>query len=324
MNFETVPTPEMVDRVRKFLESEIPGLPEEACFFHVIPAPLEKTVSYGGGTARGPEAILEASVQLEAFDGVSRPCELGIYTTEPVQTLEEIEHLVSKVWKSGLHEQGEALEAGTAGSKVWKLAAPTGLVAAHKHKFPIVLGGEHTVTLGALRALKAAGETFGVVQFDAHADLRDEYEGSKLSHACVMRRAVDDLSLPLFQIGVRALSLEEHDLRIERGIPHLDAAEITKNGIPETLLPADFPQKVYVTFDVDGLDPSAMPSTGTPVPDGLSWRESFQCLEKIAAERTIIAADVVELAPIDGLHGPDFGAAQLAYRIMGLAARQRT
>jgi agmatinase len=178
-----------------------------------------------------------------------------------------------------------------------------------------VLGGEHTVTLGALRALKAAGEEFGVIQFDAHADLRDEYEGSKLSHACVMRRAVDGLGLPLFQVGVRALSLEEHELRIERGIGFSNGWNFSADKIP-----ADFPEKVYITFDVDGLDPSAMPSTGTPVPDGLTWREAFQCLEEISKVRKIIAADVVELAPIDGLHAPDFGAAQLVYRIMGLAA----
>lgn len=277
--------------MKKFIESEIPDRSPENCFCHVIPAPLEETVSYGGGTAAGPEAILDASDQLEAFDGISSPCELGIHTCDSVRTLEEIESAVAGVWTLG--------------------------------KFPLLLGGEHTVTLGALRALKAAGETFGVVQFDAHADLRDEYEGSKLSHACVMRRAVDDLGLPLFQIGVRALSLEEHDLRIKRGMPHLDASEISRQGIPETLLPDGFPEKVYVTFDVDGLDPAAMPSTGTPVPNGLSWREAFRCLEKIAAERDLIAADVVELAPIDGLHAPDFGAAQLAYRLIGLAARAR-
>jgi agmatinase len=305
--------------MKKFLESEIPDLPEEDCFFHVICAPMEETVSYGGGTGRGPQAILDASDQLEAFDGESCPCELGIHTTGPFQTLESIEDAVSKIWSA-------------------------------KH-FPVLLGGEHTVTLGALRALKAAGEEFGVVQFDAHADLRDEYEGSKLSHACVMRRAVDDLDLPLFQIGVRAFCVEEHEFRKERGIPHLDASEISRTGIPEKLLPDDFPEKLYVTFDVDGLDPSVMPSTGTPVPNGLSWREAFQCLEKLLGggsrfrqgcggqassfqcmekdgvqaqpARKMIAADVVELAPIDGLHAPDFGAAQLVYRIMGLAARGR-
>jgi agmatinase len=270
--------------MKQFLESEIPNLPEKECFFHILPAPLEETVSYGGGTKNGPQAILEASDQLEAFDGKSLPCELGIHTDGFFQSLEEVEQAVSRVWKNGT--------------------------------FPFLLGGEHTVTLGALRALKAAGEEFGVIQFDAHADLRDEYEGSKLSHACVMRRAVDDLGLPLFQIGVRALSLEEHQFRQERGIRFSKGWNFSADE-----LPADFPEKVYITFDVDGLDPSVMPSTGTPVPDGLSWREAFQCLEEIARVRKIIAADVVELAPIDGLHAPDFGVAQLVYKILGLVSR---
>jgi agmatinase len=278
--------------MKKFLESEIPDLPEEECFFHVICAPMEETVSYGSGTAKGPQIILEASDQLEAFDGISCPCELGIHTVDgEFETLEKIESAVLNVWEL--------------------------------KKLPILLGGEHTVTLGALRALKAAGEEFGVVQFDAHADLRDEYNGSRLNHACVMRRAIDDLGLPLFQIGVRALSIEEHLLRENRGILHLDAMEIAKRGIPSTLLPPGFPEKVYITFDVDGLDPSAMPSTGTPVPNGLSWREAFECLEKIAEERTVIGVDVVELAPVTGLHAPDFGVAQLIYRLAGFVARAR-
>lgn len=276
--------------MNRFLESEIEPRPPEQCRFHVIPAPLEATVSYGGGTAGGPAAILAASQQLEAFDGAGCPCEKGIFTHGAAETLDAIEAATARALACG--------------------------------GFPVVLGGEHTVTLGALRAFKAAGEPFGVVQFDAHADLRDEYEGSKLSHACVMRRAADDLGLPLFQIGVRALSAAEHALRIERNIPHLDAAEIERHGLPERLLPDDFPRRVYITFDVDGLDPSVMPATGTPVPGGLFWREAVALLEMIARERLIIGADVVELAPAAGLHAADFAAARLVYAIMGLAARQ--
>lgn len=276
--------------MKKFLEAETPDLPEKECFFHVIPAPLEATVSYGGGTAKGPGAVLEASRYLETFDGVSCPCDLGIFTHKPAGTLDAIEAAVARV----LEMNG----------------------------FPVMAGGEHTVTLGALRALKAAGDAFGVVQFDAHTDLRDEYKGSKLSHACVMRRAMDDLDLPLFQIGVRALSLEEHRLRIERNVLHLDAAEIAKNGIPDRLFPARFPKKVYVTFDVDGLDPSIMPATGTPEPGGLFWWQTMELLGKIASEREIIGADFVELAPIEGLHAADFTVARLIYNVMGLIARQ--
>ena len=275
-------------KMKKFLESEIPDLPEEECLFHVIPAPFEKTVSYGKGTARGPEAILEASYQLEAFDGVSCPCEQGIFTHEAATTLEAIEDAVCRVLELG--------------------------------RIPVVLGGEHTVTYGALKALKDAGEKFGIVQFDAHADLRDEYEGSHLSHACVMHRATD-LDIPIFQIGVRSLSKPEVELREELGIPHLDGYEIGRFGIPERLLPEGFPERVYVTFDVDGLDPSIMPSTGTPEPGGLDWFQAMDCLQKIVNTRTIIGGDFVELAPIESLHAPDFLVARLIYNFVGMISR---
>jgi agmatinase len=280
--------------MQAFLASEIPSLPADQCHFHVICAPIEQTVSYGKGTVDGPRAILDASDQLEAFDGVSTPCERGIHTIPtPCRSLEEIERIVANVYTHG--------------------------------HFPFLLGGEHTVTLGALRALKNAGETFGIIQFDAHADLRDDYEGSTLSHACVMRRAIDDLDLPIYQIGVRALSIEEHTIRQEKKIGFLQQSAtsdcLTSWRFSAEDLPDDFPDKVYITFDVDALDPSVMPSTGTPVPDGLMWREAFHCLQCIAKSCNIIAADVVELAPIDGLHAPDFGAATLVYRIMGLVSR---
>lgn len=277
--------------MRSFLESEISDRPPEQCAFHILCAPMEQTVSYGGGTARGPEAILNASVQLEAFDGTSCPCELGIHTAaETFQALEEIERGVSNVWKN--------------------------------RAFPILLGGEHTVTLGALRALRRAGAEFGVVQFDAHADLRDEYEGTPLSHACVMRRAIDDLELPLVQVGVRALSLDEHRLRTERGIVHLDADEMACTGIPSPLLPPGFPEKIYITFDVDVLDPAVMPATGTPEPGGLSWREAMRCLQTVVAERRVIGADFVELAPIPALHAPEYTVARLIYNFMGMLQRR--
>lgn len=275
--------------MKQFLESEIPDLPAKECRFHIIPAPLEATVSYGGGTNLGPAAIIAASYYLEAFDGVSCPCEQGIFTHPAASSLEEIEASV-----------GEVLQQGG---------------------FPLMLGGEHTVTFGALRALKAAGQEFGVVQFDAHADLRDEYEGSQLSHACVMRRAIDDLDLPLFQIGVRSLSRQEYQLRQERNIRYLDAVEIARNGIPERLLPADFPDKVYLSFDVDGFDSAIMPATGTPEPGGLDWREVSFCLEKIVAERQLIGADFVELAPIENFPAPDFTVARLIYNLLGLVER---
>jgi len=276
-----------------FLDGEIPNAKPEAAAYHIIPVPLESTVSYGGGTARGPEAIIEASTQLELWNGQGKPALQGVHTAPAVdcsgpitKTLDRIEDAVSYAIEC------EAL--------------------------PIVLGGEHTVTLGALRAMKQRYHRVGVVQFDAHADLRNTYEGSPYSHACVMRRAAEDLGLPLFQIGVRALCEEEALFRAASEIPHLDARELAVKGIPPHLLPRDFPDRIYITFDVDGLDPSVIRATGTPVPGGVSWHDALTLLEAVMEGRKLAGADVVELAPAAGDHASDFAAAQLAYVLMGL------
>jgi agmatinase len=276
--------------MKRFLASEIPDAPPEECRFHIIPAPLEATVSYGGGTARGPDAILEASFYLEAYDGSGTPCDAGIATLAAVQGLEEIEAAVSKAWNAGAT--------------------------------PVLLGGEHTVTLGALRALKKAGREFGVVQFDAHADLRDVYEGDPLSHACVMRRAVDDLGLPLFQVGVRALSEAEDRFRGERDIPFVDAADLAADGTDSLTLPPEFPGEVYLTIDVDVLDPSIMPSTGTPEPGGLGWYTLLSLIESCLRGRRTLGFDVVEFAPLPALRAPDTTAATLVYRVMAMLERE--
>ena len=273
-----------------FLATEIPDLPKDQCLFQVIPAPYEQTVSYGSGTALGPAAILAASSQLEAYDGISCPCEHGIYTREQATSLEAIGQAVTEVSGAG--------------------------------QIPIVLGGEHTVSTAAIAALHKQGKRFGVIHFDAHGDLRDHYQGNPMSHACVMRRALD-LGLPIFQIGVRALSRDEAKLRRELTIPHLDAAEIAKKGIRTELVSEYFPDMdtVYVTFDVDCLDPGIMPATGTPEPGGLSWWQAMDCLQQITASCRIIGFDVVELAPIKGVHAPDFLAARLIYNLMGMISR---
>ena len=272
-----------------FLASECARRGPEA-LFHVLPAPLEATVSYGGGAARGPAAILEASQQLEDWDGRSCPLEAGIHTLPAVDCGGPIEAVL------------ERIEAATAAI----LAAG---------KIPVTLGGEHTVTLGALRAISAHfAEPVGIIQIDAHADLRDEYEGSRFSHACVMRRAVDDLGLPLCR--AEAEYRKAHDR-----IRFLDAANFARQGFPEPLPPPDFPRHIYITFDVDGLDPSVIRATGTPVPGGPGWHDCLRFLELATAGRRVIGFDVVELAPQPGDHASDFAAAQLVYNLMGLALR---
>ncbi|MCC8194170.1 MAG: agmatinase [Deltaproteobacteria bacterium] len=284
----------------RFLASELPALPPEECLFHVIPVPYEATVSYGGGTRRGPAAIIEASNQLEVWTGEKNPGEHGIYTWPAVNC------------------------PGEAPAALDTIADATGnALASRADAVPVLLGGEHSITFGALRALRDHYGAIGVIQFDAHADLRDTYGGSKYSHACVMRRAADDLSLPLYQLGVRSLSPEEVAYRKEKGIPHLDAREFARLGGAEwlrnqagPLLPRDFPHRVYLTFDVDALDASVMPATGTPEPGGLSWWESLALVRRCLSGRECIGLDVNETAPIEGFTAPTFTAARLTYELM--------
>ncbi len=280
-----------------FHGEDVPPSPPDRALFHIIPVPYEKSVSYGAGTINGPQAILDASCQLETFDGKSVPADLGIHTLPMLDC-------------SGSHEDALArIEAAVA-------------ACLSIEKIPVILGGEHTITYGAIRALRHKHPDFGVVQFDAHADLRETYEGSRFSHACVMKR-VFDLGTPLLQLGTRSYSLEEHTLRQEQRIAHIDAQDIFRMDISDFVLPADFPEKVFISFDVDGLDPSIMPATGTPVPGGLSWYQAMGLLEGIIDSRICIGFDVVELAPVPFFPSSSFTAAQLVYAIMGFLGRSQ-
>ncbi|MBU2871754.1 agmatinase [Colwellia sp. E2M01] len=284
-----------------FLGSEIAqGKPEDA-LFHVIPVPYEASVSYGGGTSLGPSAILKASWQLEEWDGKSKPCEQGIYTHPVVDCSVSPEQVIENI------------------------AAAT-KIAGDFAKIPVVLGGEHTVTYGVIKGLLESGvvnvNDIGIVQIDAHADLRDAYEGDKLSHASVMKRIVD-LGIPLFQLGIRAFCEEEVETRKAANVHFIDADDLVPNNINEITLPEDFPKNVFFTLDIDGMDPSVFPSTGTPVPGGLSWYQTLSLFESVAKQRNIIGFDIMEFAPINGFHAYDFAASFLTYKMMGIVERNR-
>lgn len=281
-----------------FLQSEIEqGSPEDA-FFHVIPVPYEDSVSYGGGTCFGPSAILSASEQLEIWDGKSKPADLGIYTAPVVDCFGEGEQVINNI--------AEATKATLAHGQI-----------------PVVLGGEHAVTWGVIKGFLDAGITdIGVVQIDAHADLRHAYEDNLYSHASVMKRIVEQ-GVPLYQLGVRAFCEEEMATRKEFGVHHLDGDDIVPNNIQSITLPEDFPKNVFFTLDIDGLDPSVFPSTGTPVPGGLSWYQTLNLFESVAKQRNIVGFDIMEFAPIAGFHAYDFAAALLTYKMMGIVARNR-
>ena len=271
--------------------------PEKA-FFHVLPVPYEKTVSYGNGTAKGPDAILKASDQLELWDGQSKPGEAGVYTWPAIDCSRKAERVLQDI------------------------ALAVGRILSFR-KFPVVLGGEHTVTWGVIKGYLDAGvKDFGVVQVDAHADLRDAYEGDKFSHASVMRRVVE-AGIPLVSLGVRAFCEEERDARVKHGVKAFDAQELVPGGVSKVRLPGNFPRNVFFTLDVDGIDPSVLPATGTPVPGGLGWYQTLSLFESVAKQRRIIGFDVMEFAPIAGFHAFDFAAALLTYKLMGIVQRHQ-
>lgn len=272
-----------------------PSAPKDA-LFHVIPVPYERTVSYGGGTCRGPQAILEASCQLELFDCRSVPADSGIYTAPPVDCSGSIKETLTNIRAA----VSETLNCG---------------------KIPVMIGGEHTVTFGAVEALyDRYGKDFCIVQFDAHADLRDSYDGTKFSHACIMKR-VFDMDIPFYQLGTRSYSMEEHNLRLRHNIHYMDSEDIFREGPESFELPPYFPENVFITFDIDALDSSLMPATGTPVPGGLTWQQSVTLIEKVMTSRKCVGFDLVEYAPIEGFHGYSFTAAQLIYNMMGILQR---
>lgn len=280
-----------------FLQSEAEGREELEPLFTVIPVPLEQSVSYGSGTARGPAAILAASQQLEAWDGRSEPISAGIATVSPVNCSGSIDTVLGRIQ--------EAVQKVIDGRSL-----------------PVVLGGEHTVSLGSIRALAVNCPTpVGIVQIDAHADLRASFEGSPFSHACVMRRALEECGCSLMQFGVRALCLAEEQYRRDMRVQHLDGRAIPGSKLHTFALPASFPRDIYLTIDVDGLDPSVIGATGTPVPGGPGWHETLTFIERVVAGRRVVGFDLVELAPRDGDHASDFAAAQLVYSVMGIISR---
>mgnify|MGYP001812048022 CR=1 FL=1 len=266
----------------------------------VLPVPYEETVCWAGGTAGGPEGILRASPHLEFYDEQldAEPYKLGVWTDRPLPvdggTAALLDRIESRV--------GEHMDAG---------------------KWVLMLGGEHSITPGAVRAVAARHPDLVLVQFDAHADLREDFEGNPLSHACAMARCLDHVS-ELRAVGIRSYTREEAD-RIHRGIEGyrlVHAWEMATEKITRLIDGIDG-KPVYITFDVDYFDPSFMPATGTPEPGGGEWYSTLALLEALFSRANVVAADIVELAPSAGLHHCDFSAARLAYKMIGMLQRKR-
>lgn len=262
----------------------------------IIPVPLERTTTYARGTRKGPCAIIEASRNLETFDEELR---VETYQRVGIATLEEMD-----------------TEAGSLDSVLAHIRTTVmGLL--EEGKFPVLLGGEHSLTPPAVSAAARKFPDLSVLQIDAHADLRQSYQENPSSHACALRRVVE--ICPAVQVGIRSLSQEE-----AADIPKLKTTVFWAKDIVERptatwagqVVEALSPH-VYLSVDLDGLDPSIMPATGTPEPGGLSWEQTTQLLRTVARQRTVVGVDVVELLPTPGLHAADFLAAKLVYRILG-------
>lgn len=261
--------------------------------FIVMSVPYDLTTSYVPGARNGPKAIIEASTHMELYDeelGLS-PYKAGIHTLTPL----EVVTYGPKAMTDVVYETAKSLIA-------------TG-------KTLVTLGGEHSITVGPVRAFKEKYPGLSVVQFDAHTDLRDEFEGASYNHACVMHR-IFDLNIPFVQIGIRSLC-EDEAYFIENN--HLKPYYQHNLPEPQVLVEAIVKKlsgPLYITFDLDCLDPAIMPATGTPEPGGMDYRSALTILAGLFAHFQVVGFDVVELSPIPGLVAPDFLAARLVYKMM--------
>ncbi|HDQ03496.1 MAG TPA: agmatinase [Deltaproteobacteria bacterium] len=261
--------------------------------FVVVPVPYDLTSTYQPGSRRGPAAIIEASCNMELFDEeLKKETYLsGIHTTQPLD----------------VDARGPKSMVSLVRKKISRIAA--------MDKIPVMLGGEHSISFGAVQALSEKYPKLTVLQLDAHADLRDSYQNTAYSHASVARRFAE--KCPLVQVGIRSMSKEDAD--------YLAKSEVKSYSADFILVNEDWPEKVcddlsgdvYVSIDLDAFDPSIMPSTGTPEPGGLNWSQVLRLLKLVAQNSRIRGFDVVELAPLPGIIAPDFLAAKLVYRFMG-------
>jgi agmatinase len=259
----------------------------------IVPVPYDRTASYMKGTADGPRAIVEASGYMELYDDEldAEPHTVGIHTAPPVSGNDDPPEVMVEMVRKAVAGH---LQRGT---------------------MPVVLGGEHSVSIGAIQAYQARYPRMSIVQLDAHGDLRDVYEGSKYSHACVMRRFAG--TLPTLQVGIRSISTEERDFIRAKRLPIVYARDFVER--PEAALREvdRLSDEIYLTIDVDYFDPAIMPATGTPEPGGPGWYPTLAFLRELCRRKTLVGFDVNELRPLGDDVAPDFLAAKLVYKMIG-------
>lgn len=258
-----------------------------------MPVPYDSTTSWRSGTRDGPRAIIDASRYLELYD------------------LE----LDREIYKVGIHTLPE-IEPEMSGpeSMLERVYQVTGEIIDQKRML-LMLGGEHSLTLGAVKAYREKYEGLSVLQLDAHADLRDSFQGTKFSHATVMRRVYE--LCPVIPVGIRSLSLDEHRFMVESGIKPFYAHDLNWDDQTVKCIIASLSNEIYVTLDVDVLDPSIMSATGTPEPGGMGWYEVLGLLRKVSQARQVVGFDLMELCPNEGPLSCAFLIAKLAYKLVG-------
>ena len=283
----------------QFISGDCFSRPQKARFT-VLPIPHEKTTSYGKGTKKGPDAILKASLQLELWD----------------------EEVKKETWKNGIYtfkafncDKSEKLFFKTLEAEVKSILALTTSI-------PFFLGGEHSITQALVPPFLKKHKNLSVLHFDAHADLRAEYEGSAHNHACALY-PISKLC-KVVQVGVRNVAPEEKNLINSGNVKtylmheHLNVDKLSVKVLH------DLTSKVYITIDADGFDPSVMPATGTPQPGGFMWHEALRFFKKICEKKEIVGVDLTEISPLKNSHITEFTAAKLIYRMMGyLSAKNK-
>ena len=262
----------------------------------ILPIPYDGTSTWIKGADAGPAALLEASANMELYDieTDSEPYRVGIHTELPVAEASTPEAMVAE----SQHRVEQLINAG---------------------KYVVTIGGEHSVSIGPIYAHAKAYANLTVLQIDAHTDLREEYEGSKCNHACVMARAREVASI--VQVGIRSMDVEEKQRLPEGGV--FWAHQIVGNSTWEQRAIDKLSENVYLTIDLDGCDPSIMPSTGTPEPGGLQWHPTLAFLRKVFAQRNVVGFDIVELSPNPSEKSSNFFAAKLLYRLLAFKFMDR-
>ncbi len=265
----------------------------------VLPVPYDSSSTYRPGSRFGPDAIIEASRYLELYNIETRsdPTRLGVFTLEPL-----------------------APDLGPPERMVKRISKEVSLILSDR-KVPLLLGGEHTVAVGAIDALSNTKREFTVLSFDAHSDSRDELYGSRYCHACTMAR-IAELHQDCYTIGVR--SIDKYSA-VKGGKRIIYMRDIHQMGIGPlaSLLAMKSKRDIYITFDFDAIDPGEMPSTGTPEPDGFRFSELMELFSLLLRRKNVIGMDFTELMPIHGLHAPDFLAAKLIYNMLAFAAQKQ-